>query len=163
MRNVIFGTLAGITATLAMTAAMRRLDRLLPAEQRYPLPPRELTQRTAPGLDNTRLAEATVAAHFGYGAAAGVLYAFLPRKLQAGPAYGVLVWGLSYLGWIPAMRILAPATSHPAERNLLMLAAHLVWGAALAASLREIRLSAAGIFDGGPTLDAPDHDRGGRA
>ena len=46
--RLIIGALAGLTATTAMTAAMRRLHRQLPARERYPLPPREITERLAP-------------------------------------------------------------------------------------------------------------------
>ena len=36
------------------------------------------------------------------------------------------------------MQILSPATRHPVQRNLLMLAAHVVWGLTLAKSLNEL-------------------------
>jgi uncharacterized membrane protein YagU involved in acid resistance len=52
--------------------------------------------------------------------------------------YGLGVWALSYLGWIPAARILAPAYRHPVRRNLLMIAAHVVWGLTLSKSLKEM-------------------------
>jgi hypothetical protein len=42
----------------------------------------------------------------------------------------VAVWAGSYLGWLPAAGILSPATEHPARRNALMIASHVVWGAA---------------------------------
>jgi hypothetical protein len=32
------------------------------------------------------------------------------------------------MGWLPALGILQPATKHPAQRNALMIVAHLVWG-----------------------------------
>jgi hypothetical protein len=35
------------------------------------------------------------------------------------------------LGWLPAFRILKPATNHPAQRVMLMISAHLIWGATL--------------------------------
>jgi hypothetical protein len=43
--RLVLGGLAGITATTAMTAVMRRLHRKLPGAERYPLPPREITER----------------------------------------------------------------------------------------------------------------------
>jgi hypothetical protein len=49
----------------------------------------------------------------------------------AGTLYGLVVWGASYLGLVPALGLLSPATRHPRRRNALMIAAHLVWGAAL--------------------------------
>lgn len=154
MRNILFGALAGISATLAMTAAMRRLFRMLPDGHGYPLPPREIIERVdVAGTREAGLRTATVTAHFGYGALAGIIYALLPRRMISGGSYGVLVWALSYLGWIPFARILLPATEHPGTRNLLMLGAHLVWGASLSASLHELRRSTGDIFSRGPLLD----------
>ena len=37
------------------------------------------------------------------------------------------------------MGTLEPATRHPRRRNLLMIGVHLVWGAATAAAMRELR------------------------
>jgi hypothetical protein len=59
------------------------------------------------------------------------------------------------MGWIPAVGTLEPATEHPPRRNALMIAAHLVWGAATAAAVRELRLARATIFAAGPDKDAP--------
>ncbi|WP_353643233.1 hypothetical protein [Mesorhizobium sp. WSM2239] len=134
---------------------MRRLFRILPDGHDYPLPPREIVQRVdVAGTGERGLRTATVTAHFGYGAIAGSVYALLPRRMISGGSYGVLIWALSYLGWIPLARILSPATEHPAARNLLMLGAHLVWGASLAASLHELRRSTGDIFSRGPLFDA---------
>ena len=77
-----------------------------------------------------------MAGHFAYGTAAGALYATFARKLRFSPVlrgigYGLVVWTISYLNLLPALRILRPATEHPAGRNALMIAAHVVWGAAL--------------------------------
>jgi uncharacterized membrane protein YagU involved in acid resistance len=131
-----------LVATVPMTVAMELMHRRLPRRQRYPLPPRIITQRTtrAAGveqeLDEQEQVGLTLAAHFGYGAAAGALYPPLADRVP-GPAvakgvgYGLLVWTGSYLGLLPALGILTPATEHPARRNLLMIAAHVVWGAAL--------------------------------
>ncbi|MEJ7606229.1 MAG: DUF6789 family protein [Bryobacteraceae bacterium] len=48
-----------------------------------------------------------------------------------GALYGLAVWGGSYLGVMPATGLYKSATEEPAARNALMIAAHLVWGAAL--------------------------------
>lgn len=136
--RLMLGALAGFAATLPMTFVMRRLHAQLPAQERYPLPPREISE------DLPRLglspAAATLLYHFLYGGAAGALYAglFRRRGMAAGSVFGVTVWAASYLGWIPAARILRFGTEHPARRNGLMLAAHLAWGASLAAGLREL-------------------------
>jgi hypothetical protein len=50
--RVLPGALAGFSATALMTALMWRLHRRLPAGERYPLPPREITERIVePRLD----------------------------------------------------------------------------------------------------------------
>lgn len=147
MRRLLVGTLAGALATVPMTAVMLGLHRRLPAEERYPLPPREITQVMAlkAGLHREvapQLTRLSLIAHFGYGAATGALYAqFLHRSkspLVAGSAYGIVIWAVSYLGWLPAAGILQPANRHPNRRNAMMIAAHLVWGASLAVLERHL-------------------------
>ena len=66
-------------------------------------------------LGEHRRQAATVAAHFGYGAATGALYALCePRGgTLRDAAYGVLVWTVSYFKIMPALRILRPAHEHP--------------------------------------------------
>jgi uncharacterized membrane protein YagU involved in acid resistance len=159
--RLVLGALAGLVGTAAMTAAMRALHRRLPSQQRYPLPPREIIQEVLPEAAEHRVAEdhrqtLTMAAHFGYGAATGALFA--AARPQGNPGlgalYGVLVWGASYLGWIPATRILRPATQHPGRRNGLMIACHLVWGATMAATLRELQRANSEIFAGQAARDA---------
>lgn len=152
MRRVALGALAGLAATMAMTVFMQRAHRQLPPSERYPLPPRELTERmvSTPDLPTT-----TMLSHFSYGALAGVLYAMLPKR-PAGVVYGPLVWTASYLGWIPATRRLCSAVDHPAQRNALMICAHLVWGATLAFGLKELERTTDGAFAEGPLRDSPD-------
>ncbi|HVF27979.1 MAG TPA: DUF6789 family protein [Pyrinomonadaceae bacterium] len=144
MNILMIGALAGLAATVPMTAAMKLMHRLLPREERYPLPPRRVTMRLAEKagvkeyLDEPERKALTVAGHFAYGAAVGALYAPLARKVPlapplAGAAYGLAVWTVSYLGWLPAANLITPATEHPARRNALMIVAHLVWGAAAGA------------------------------
>jgi uncharacterized membrane protein YagU involved in acid resistance len=142
---VLPALLAGLIGTALMTIAMELLWRRLPADQRYPLPPRELIERTMPGPISRAAGEGTrrgmtLAAHFGFGAAAALLFSsmFRSRSPMLGAGYGVAVWASSYLGWIPALGILRPATGHPPNRNALMIAVHLVWGAGMAWSLAAI-------------------------
>jgi uncharacterized membrane protein YagU involved in acid resistance len=83
--------------------------------------------------------------------------AVAPRpSLAAGAAAGVTIWAGSYLGWIPAVGLLTPATEHPARRNGMMIAAHLVWGAALALTLKELQADRDTIIAQGPDLDLPN-------
>jgi uncharacterized membrane protein YagU involved in acid resistance len=125
-----------------MTAAMLGMQQLLPKREQYPLPPRRIVDRLAGrfgarrALDRGQLNALTAVAHFAYGTGAGAIYGPiglalpLPRVVS-GIAYGLVVWTASYLGLLPALGILRPATQHPAGRNALMIAAHVVWGATL--------------------------------
>lgn len=103
MYKMIFGALAGLTATNAMTCFMRLAFDRLPMQHRYPLPPRELTDALV-STDADRhpdTADLTVVAHFAYGSLAGALYPLIGKNRAAGILYGIFVWCISYLGWIP--------------------------------------------------------------
>ncbi|HXK33408.1 MAG TPA: DUF1440 domain-containing protein [Dehalococcoidia bacterium] len=150
LRDATAGALAGAAATAPMTLLMGRLHRRLPPQEQYPLPPREITMEVAQragvvdDLDEAQRAWTTLAAHFGYGAAMGALYALAPRavarpRIGRGVTYALGVWGGSYLGWLPGTGIYPPATEQPPRRNGLMIAAHVVWGAAFALSLRALQ------------------------
>ena len=139
--EVIAGTAAGLAATVPMTAVMAAWHRQLPPRQQDPLPPRQITENAAQkvGIEDD-LTEAqkqalTGVAHFGFGASMGGLYGFVasPRSSAEGAAalgmaYGLGVWAASYLGWLPAAGLYRPATREPPQRNLMLVAAHLVWG-----------------------------------
>jgi hypothetical protein len=168
-RQLLTGALGGLVGTAAMTAAMRRMHGHLPDAERYALPPREIIQSMARataadrGAGEGELQDLTLGAHFAYGAAAGALYAALRPGdgLAAGAGYGLLVWAASYLGWIPGLSILEPATRHPLRRNGLMLAAHVVWGATTALTIRELQRAEAEVFAGRSAPDAPRTRRAG--
>jgi uncharacterized membrane protein YagU involved in acid resistance len=142
MSKILTGALAGFAATFPMTAAMTAMHRLLPTRERYPLPPKQITVSAAERagaedhLGETEREVLTAAAHFGYGATMGALYAPLADKgslsgATRGAGFGLAVWAGSYLGLLPALGLLNPATEHPARRNGLMITAHLIWGAIL--------------------------------
>lgn len=134
------GALAGFLATLPMTAAMVAMHRRLPPEEQYPLPPNEMTVEAAEKVGVRDAMDepeeelgATLAAHFGFGTAAGALYVPVASELPLpslvkGSLFGLVVWSVSYLGLLPAAGLLTPATRHPARRNALMIAANVLWG-----------------------------------
>jgi len=167
-QRLVAGALAGIGGTFAMTAVMSRLHRRLPPERRYPLPPSEIVAATMPRASARSFPALVMLGHFAYGAATGALLALAsPRPGPAtGALYGVGVWIASYLGWIPAARILKPATVHPPERNALMIAAHVVWGAATALAMAELRRGETSVFASGRRVAsakrAPDLPRARR-
>ena len=141
MNRILLGALAGLAATAPMTLAMKLMHEQLPRGERYPLPPRQVTEGVAEKAGvNEQLGEeerraATWVSHFAYGTACGALYGALSggradeRPVLAGVGFGLAVWAGSYLGWLPAAGIISPATEHPARRNALMIGAHVVWGA----------------------------------
>ena len=142
MNRLLAGTVAGLTATAPMTAAMELLHRQLPLHERYSLPPRQITENVADKtgaarhLNGEQRTAATWIAHFAYGTSVGGLYGPLAARVPGpavgkGIAYGLLVWSGSSLGLLPALGLLSPATRHPPRRTALMIAAHIVWGATL--------------------------------
>lgn len=145
MRTILRGLDAGLRATVPMTVTMELLFQGLPRDQRYPLPPRLITERILRRLGaDGRLSERqttalTLAAHFAMGATAGAALAALRpqwrRRVWCGPAFGVLVWLVNYQGVMPALGLMRPVHRHPPHRAALTLIAHLVWGAAARALL----------------------------
>jgi len=152
--RLLIGGIAGFVATMAMTSAMRRLHKRLPARERYPLPPREIVDEM---LDPpaTAAPDLTLAAHFAYGAGCGALLAAASPRLGrvSGALAGGGIWVASYMGWIPAFGVLKPATGHPLRRDLTMIAAHFAWGWSTAEGMRELGKARATIFAQGPDRD----------
>jgi uncharacterized membrane protein YagU involved in acid resistance len=142
MNHLLKGALAGLAATAPMTLAMGIMHRRLPRSEQYPLPPRLITDEVieetgvSEKLDEQDRGNLARVAHFSYGAAVGSVYPLLSRRSQLPPVvggvlYGLTVWGVSYLGLLPAIGVLRPATEHPRRRTALMIAAHVVWGASV--------------------------------
>jgi hypothetical protein len=159
--KLLLGAIAGVVGTAAMSAGMRRLFRALPEEEQYPLPPRHVTESTLPELSEQGERDATLASHFGFGAAAGAIVAAAgaERTNTRGIAAALAIWVASYMGWAPGLKLIKPQTQHPLRRNLLMFAVHLVWGAVTAATARELRAFRDGPIAGGPLKDAPEAQR----
>jgi hypothetical protein len=141
LSEALAGAVSGLIATVPMTVAMLVIQRMLPRRQQTTLEPRRVSDdmlRKAnlhDDISEEGKEQFSVAAHFGYGAGVGTIYALaepfmpLPRGLR-GPAYALAVWAVSYAGWLPAVKTLPPPQKRPAGRNLLLIASHLVWGAA---------------------------------
>jgi uncharacterized membrane protein YagU involved in acid resistance len=150
MNNIVAGAIAGFIATIPMSVAMAAMHVLLPRKEQYPLPPKEITTAIVAkagvkeNLGEPERRALSLAAHFAYGALTGAVYGPLSEKTSlsgttGGIGYGVFVWAASYLGLLPAMRILTPATEHPARRNALMISAHVIWGACLGVLLERTK------------------------
>jgi uncharacterized membrane protein YagU involved in acid resistance len=133
-----------------MALVMYVLHRRLVPRRRATIPPREITSNV---LDTAGVGQrlpdeahdaATTVAHFGYGAATGTVFGalrpdFERNPLRDGVLWGIAVWAVSYLGWLPATGLFGPPREQPRNREAVMVAAHLLWGAGLGFAGREIR------------------------
>ena len=127
MNRLLAGAIAGTAATVPMTALMVYLHRRIPPGERRMLPPKQVagkmaSEAGAEGLVDREdeLLATTGVTHFGYGAAMGAVYAAVAPHLDVpaeakGTAFGLGLWAGSYLEWLPAAGIRAPATRRPAR------------------------------------------------
>ena len=140
METLARGALAGLAATVPMTVVIGagRAAGLMGTP-----PPVEITENAAqqagedPDRQSPEFQAAWLAAHLGYGAACGVLFAavrpVLPRPdLVAGLLFGGAVWGASYISLLPSLNLYPPAQVDSSQRQAVMIAAHAVFGTALA-------------------------------
>jgi hypothetical protein len=147
LRSAAVGAAAGAAATVPMSAVMWVSQRAgwMPVQ-----PPRKVTEAALDAVDAHPSEEAqeglSVVSHFLFGAAAGTLFSVVTRGLPrpasgvpAGILYGVAVWFVSYQGWVPALKIMPPASEDRPARRITMVAAHLIFGATLAGLLRRWR------------------------
>ena len=139
--DVVRGAVAGAVATVPMSVVMLAFREPM-GEQ----PPDAITTRAAhaAGAEPTEpQADAmAVVAHLGFGAGCGAAYALLPRvgpPVLRGVLTGLGVWAVSYQGWIPALGILPKASEDRPARPAVMVAAHVVYGAALGALEQRLR------------------------
>jgi hypothetical protein len=138
MNRLLRGALAGAAATAPMSAVMVGAKRFglmggMPPEK---ITARVLRRRGIRPSEEQQDALAT-AFHFGFGTGAGAIFGLIaPSRLVArlplGMAYGAAIWGVSYMGWVPAFGIMPAADRDRRDRQVVMLAGHLVYGTALA-------------------------------
>jgi hypothetical protein len=136
MKRLVVGAFAGLTATFPMSIviAIGRWTRML-----WTPPPKQITASAAKraGVDPDPSPEAFtagwIAAHFGYGAACGAVYALAKPVLPSAPpiaglVFGGAVWGVSYLGIMPALGLYPWPEDDSKSRIAVMIAAHAVFG-----------------------------------
>ncbi|MDF3016749.1 MAG: hypothetical protein K0R44_1974 [Thermomicrobiales bacterium] len=147
MEPLARGALAGLVATLPMTAVIGagRVAGLMGTP-----PPVEITENIAeqagqdPDRQSPEFQTAWLAAHVGYGAACGAIFSairpVLPRSdLVAGLLFGAAVWGVSYISLMPSLNLYPSAEDDSNQRQAVMIAAHAVYGTALASIEHRLR------------------------
>jgi hypothetical protein len=143
LARALAGIVAGTVATLTMSGTMAAAHH---AHLLGEPPPKKIT-RAALREVGTPLARrplvvdaAAIAAHVGFGAGMGALYALVSRRPSAasGVLFGSAVWLVSYAGWVPALGIMAPPAEDRPGRPSSMLLSHWVFGATLARTLRAL-------------------------
>jgi putative membrane protein len=139
---VLGGATAGALATGPMTLFMMAAHRYLPLHQRHSLPPKAITMDL---LSKVNLKQhmtrkqrkwAPWIAHVAYGTGVGATYGSFSRFIPLPPPikgiiFALLVWAGSYLGWLPAFDVSGSAPDEPMRRNVLMIGAHVVYGAVI--------------------------------
>lgn len=143
--GAVCGAAAGLVATVPMTVVMEALRAALPAEQHRRMPPREIVDRTidktientgeGAQLDRKDRVALTTLAHLAFGAAAGAIYgATVDRRRSSvlnGVAYGLGVWAIAYGVGLPSLGLHPAAARDTNDRNEVLVASHMVWGAVL--------------------------------
>lgn len=159
MNSILRGAWSGVMATSSMTLSLFRTHKALPWKEKSPLPPAIITdalQRKIGLFPNAKAdvkEQATMVSHFGYGVVGGIAYAVIADKLPIhspllkGSLFGLSIWAASYYGLIPALDLKSEGEDMTSKRNLMMIAAHVVWGAALGYSEHELHDRSARLLD----------------
>ena len=142
LKRIVLGAMAGILATMPMSAVIWGLRH---AGVYHSKPPPETGRggnrmaRLArlPEPRRSRWQPLKLAQHFGFGSAAGAGFSLvspvLRPKILAGMLVGIGIWLASYAGWIPALGILPPPQKDEKGRMFTMIVAHVVYGLTLGA------------------------------
>lgn len=136
--RAIRGSLVGAVATVAMSVVMLASQR---AGLMLKQPPERVVERGADAADlpadESAVDVAASVAHVAFGAAGGLAFGLLRPRLPSVPpepiglAWGLVIWAVSYFGWVPALRIVPPPTDDRPGRAWTMALAHVVYGLAL--------------------------------
>lgn len=140
IRAGLTGVVAGGLATVPMTAFMLGAQRkgfLGEAPSRL-ITDFALISARLPVHDKHTATAVAGSVHFGFGAVCGALFGALshrarlpfPRVAQ-GTLFGIMIWFVSYKGWVPALNIMPPPEDDRPGRPLIMVVAHLIYGSTL--------------------------------
>jgi uncharacterized protein DUF6789 len=133
------GAVAGSVATVVMSAVMVVAQRLgLMGRQ----PPSRIADAALDSAGDGRPSRTAtkllaVAGHFAFGGTCGAGYTLAADAVDrepgpiSGGAFGLLIWAISYAGWLPGLGIMPPPSKDRPGRPTAMVLAHLVYGATL--------------------------------
>ena len=136
VRALVEGGISGVLGTLSMSTVMLAARKVGLVGQ---LPPQRITEAALDATGQRRSKEVqdalAVILHLLFGAFLGSFFGLLHHRWRVprgsalqGIVYGLLVWGVNYKGWIPALSILPPPERDRPDRPLIMALAHAVYG-----------------------------------
>lgn len=149
MNHTIRGALAGLAGTAVMSAAMAATRAA--GVMRGEVPPRKVggNAEEAMGvrdeMSRPAFEASWIAQHVAYGAAAGVAYELVERRLRlrepipAGPLFGAALWAFGYAGWLPATGLYPPPNREPRDRVAMIVLHHLIYGTTTALVCQALR------------------------
>lgn len=146
MHPILRGAISGVVATIPMTVPIVVAQRL--NLFRTP-PPVQISDTIAsitgilPERSERGFTPVWLGAHLGYGAGSGAVYAlarrFLPGStLATGLIFGCAVWGVSYVGYLPALHLYPSPDDDSQPRTAVMMLAHAIFGIVLAGLDRRL-------------------------
>lgn len=163
--RLVRGAVGGLIATLPMTSTIyagKDLGLL------FRPPPREVTHRAETHtnvkqhLSRSTFTLSWLAAHFGFGASAGLVYGLIrpllpSAPLLAGLAYGSGVWALFYTKILPDLGLYPPPLRDRLSRTATMVVAHFVFGGVTALIFRALPSSLAPVVEAAKALPEVAH------
>jgi hypothetical protein len=146
LRRVATGALAGALATAPQSGVTWGLR--WAGVYRRKAPPIAVAEKPSEAavqagmLPPSLKGPAMLAQHIGFGAAGGALFGLLTGTIRptpiAGALTGLAIWGVSYGGWIPALRIMPPPAKDERGRQVTLIVSHIVYGVSLAGTFRRM-------------------------
>lgn len=156
MRGQVFrGAVSGVAGTVVMTIPILVCQRL---HLFYTPPPEEISDNVArrtwllPDLSHRSFPIFWIAAHLAYGATCGTLFSLSRRWTPgsphvAGPLFGLSVWAISYLGFVPALRLYPWPADDSRPRQVVMIVTHGLFGLTVAAAHTRLSQGSQALLD----------------
>jgi hypothetical protein len=148
MNRLVRGTLSGLAGTVMMTIPILVTKKL---KLFHTPPPVEISANVArktpllPDRSTPGFPVVWLGAHLAYGAACATGYVISDSILrpdntvEAGLVFGGVVWGVSYLGYLPALGLYPWPDADVRPRLAVMVVAHAVYGVTVAVVERRLR------------------------